>query len=1023
MAEMAQLAAARPRRDGEFEVLRILCDRGAPVELLAIVSCASLRAWRRVRLLVRASLAQLLPPLVRRAAGVHGSPGYARCAAAARWLAITAGPGPVAALAGVLVGTPRVPPDLAAALCDAGVSITAAQLAYAVAARVPGVESWVVSHRSGLPALTEAICSTRRPELGFSAAELKALLPRLQPDELADAAALAFNALSPTAAGVLLAHLESPAAQLAQLDARHAQALRDAPAQRRRGVLVAHRGQLRVPPLVKALREEQVQERAELVARHAALRAALTPALLERLLLSAAERGHGRLLLQLCALPEAAEVSVGAAAPLLEAAVSRADVGALAGLAATKAAKALPVSAVASLLRQAVQRGFSSGAAVLVGLPAAAAIAGGEAAALLRLATQQQDRATVASLHALRGAADVSSQSVGELLRAALQQQDAGTAGALATLLAAQLIPPGQLGSIVALGLRSRLAASTSALLELQGAQQLDPGTLAGLMETAIECAAQSSCVTKLASLPAAAAVPPARLSGLLAAALAAGERNNSFATFAQMLRLQGAASVEPESLLGLLTRALRRAGPTACQEICDAPVAAQLPAASVASLLRDALRLGRATAAECVVGLPGVAQLGVADVQALLRLSARGVGVMAVTSTLCGLPASDLIPTAVVAELLQSAISRASCSGVEVLAALPGAEEMLPEELAPLLLQEVISQSECDCVLARLCALSCGDNLPASTIAELLRAALSHGNGPAAVQLCELPAADDMSPAEVLAALEAALALDDVTEAQAGGLGGLATHKPLAAVEELLGLQGAWDLESEAIAGLAASALQLGKTSLLLQVLATPPGRRIAGGELARLLELAVAGGRDAGLVALCWLPAAEAALDAETMTRLITVAIQANCSRDVLLRVLGLQAPGYRGLLGAAALSGEAIAELLEAAVIKRASSYSSYWHSVPALCQLAAAPGVAAIPADCVTRMLRTAVRLGSSCLADLAALPAARALPPAAARELVEHAWALGAPPRVTQPLAGLLASAHEAAAAEQLQPQA
>lgn len=136
-----------------FSIVFTSCSTS--ISIIARFSTASNACERIARAYLRANVGKYLPKAVKQITWPAE-----KQLAALKWAVELVGPTATTSVSDACIAIPRVPAAVATILVEGGVVINEVQLVKASIQRTPGIEVWVKSHFSSVPAIIEAVCTT-----------------------------------------------------------------------------------------------------------------------------------------------------------------------------------------------------------------------------------------------------------------------------------------------------------------------------------------------------------------------------------------------------------------------------------------------------------------------------------------------------------------------------------------------------------------------------------------------------------------------------------------------------------------------------------------------------------------------------------------------------------------------------------------------------------------------------------------------------------------------------------------------
>lgn len=820
--------------------------------------------------------------------------------------------------------------------------------------------------------------------------ELLRLLPQLRPQDLPDLLHVASNALDPKPAVRILQYFNGCAQELQQLRVRHQQQLRDAPAQRRRGLMILHKGNIQLPPCLKQLRLDHQEEESQLQAKYQQVEQQLAhPGLMDALLATAATRGHDELVKELVSRP-AFQVSAEPTAAALQCALQQKNTAMALMLFQSTAAQSLPASGVLALLELAVERSQSATIwALLRRLQVVQRTPVASVVSLLQTAVHMQNTPAVEALCKLPAAADVSSRSIAAMLEVAVGSRDPSTVQLLLLLPSSQLVNQSTLTDMIMTALRQKTFTICSSLLQQQSAQLLSAGVLAELALTAVQ-SNNLTCLDQLLAMPQAANIRAAATARLLQASLDTGILSRSYESVLKVLQLNAAHSITSDQLRDLLQAAVHAGASAVVERLCQLQAAQQLAPEVVGRLCFEALTSDMPTIAAHLCRLPQAQQLDAHTVGMLMKAALQmeeGPDHTILLSLSNIASAQQSMDASTVEDLVRVAMKGDSCSCTSTLLGLPAAGQLSSSTLADLLWLELNlgskeREDECGCVSNNLCSLlAVAEPLPAARVAELLVTAVQNygtvSASAAIAGLCGVPESQVIGPSHATTILKAAMQLPDVMGYRMNGSVREVLPIKLPIVSTIAELTGGHAIEASVVMELLQQALRLDKRSMLLHLTALQAAQHMTPEDASNILQLAVELGRIASLDIICKLPAMSRLSAGQVVTALHAAMTLGQTSQGALTKLSSLPA--------AAQLQAEEVCNLLLTVMQRMGSVIGRAADAVKVLCKL---PGAAALSPGQLQELMRTALQLTDSLVMQhLCGMDAAKQLEAACIAQLI------------------------------------
>ncbi|KAF8064598.1 rnaseh2b [Scenedesmus sp. PABB004] len=665
-----------------------------------------------------------------------------------------------------------------------------------------------------------------------------------------------------------------------------------------------------------------------------ALPAARVAALLARVLQGRGNERRGDCLRLLLDLPGAADLTVSALLPVLEAAVMAADQTSACVLLAAPAAAALGPATIESLLRCVVLQ--SPGVNWLP--PANPLDEEGDGA------PADGEPPLLAALLALPRAAQLVPASVAERVLAPAVQ-----------LRAAQLLPT----------LAARLP--------------LDAGVLAPVIES---CLADSTNMPDLASTlaasPAAEALPTATVARFMHAAIAAGNEP----AVSALAGLPGAAGVGGGDVAGLLRRAMAEQLERAVGALAGLPGAAALQPEVLGELLATAIDYGLDDAASAL--LRCAAAIGGAPPRGALELLIRA----------CEMHMADAVCSGIWSALVGPSLEAAQAPGAQAEAAQPGVAQPEAAQAEAAQAPEA-AQAEAAQARKQKGALEGGGQQDVAQQQQQQQRDQEAGGQPpagggSAAQLERLLAAAErhhyLGALSGLLSLPFAEALIGAGRVEAMLAQAVRLHHE-SAVEALVRLPAAAQLGPAVVERLVVAALRVGCGSMLEELLGLPGAAGLGADALERLLLAAIRAEFADAVDTLLWrLEPAAAELPAERVEALVLAALQQLDTSSVESLA---DAGGGHG-----AAPAPAPARALPPAAVSRLLGVAVSLRLPDGVALLAGLPAAAGVPHDALRDHALRAIETGCGDALRLLELLPDAALPPAALAELLRAALSAG-----------------------------
>lgn len=837
-------------------------------------------------------------------------------------------------------------------------------------------------------------------------AELKLLLPFLQPQDLPDLLHITVNCLNPSAAQAVLQYvLSPPAAELQQLTKQQTAQIKAAPSQRRRGVLMLFQGRMQVPPPAKELKLQHKKERQDLWEKRQQLKQQLTTCLVEELLLTAAVRGHTQLVQQLCGVPAAQQMSADTAGAVLRYAVKHNDEDTLDSIVSDiPAVQHVTGTTAAQLMHLALDRSFNEAWPHLINLPAASTIPAAQMVSLMKYSIQADSRIAITALCQLPAAANIiGAGCIVQLLQMAVVLGDHCAIKVVGHLPTASSVAVSQWASLLLRGLRQG-ADTFSTLVKVPAVQQLHGAHLVEVCQAVVQTGFREGLELLLA-LPGAQHIQPA---GIMQAALCHGVHHDPRSSIFQRLCLHSSAqNVTAGAVVNLIKFVVSFEAADndhkLISKLCMLRAAKQLAAPAVFSLMMSALQASKPAAAGVLLGLLGAAaaQMDSSSISSLLQAVVaqgdagwKGEGrATQLLKRLCSSRAAEQVSSSCLGPLIYQVISRGLLIALAPLCSLT-VFVALQEADAVAILQLAMHHSH-PVVMGMLTHALSAHSISPTAVAQVLRTGMqkcsieasctsgTHATSTQArmKQLYQLSAAQHIASADILDILQTAMQLPN-------NLNDAGTHTEVHLIElvdELCKLTPTRNLGPAEVAGLMQTAVQKNKLSMLLQLRLLPAAAHISTATALGLLQSAVEVDARRCFAILCHLPAVQQ-LNSQQICSIIELSLRLSCSMGLIERACGLQQVG-KGLQTLQVLTSQDAGDLLQ-------QSLQHYTSEVTQL--LTKLPAAQSIPTEKVLRLLKLAVELDDAGehLKVLGQLPAAKLVSMGDLSSLLQVAYTQG-----------------------------
>jgi hypothetical protein len=608
-----------------------------------------------------------------------------------------------------------------------------------------------------------------------------------------------------------------------------------------------------------------------------------------------------------CTLPAAAALGSDAVAQLLLIAV-QANAGdqCIHTLSKLPAAAQINSMQLTEILQAAVQSRSVECLRTLFRLPAAEDMSSKQVAAVLLTALQQDSTACAHAIlqqfPAFLRMADITSEDVMRLLRGAFRAplwqhhsldaakivSDVCKVGAASQLSSAELTK--LLVAAASLDLQKSampdydVAVSMLCSLELKDRPHLSSDQLFAVLHMAVQHVNERvmHCIC-LHPLLATQLLRSEQAVQLLNAAVENGSADCLF----HVCMLVAGVQLTSDQVMPAVTEAVGKERTACLMQLCRLQAVYDLSGESVAGMMYDSARCGSAGCLKLLCRLPAAERMSSTDVVGCMTAAAQVEDIGSSTECmryLCALPAAEGMNRTQMLSVLEEAVKSGSAGRVKLLCSLPAAEHLSSTDVvdsvtAAAQVDDVCSSTEC---MRYLCGVPAAKGMNRTQMLSLLKAAVKSGSAGSVKLLCSLPAAEQLSGADVVDCVTAAAQVVDVRSGTDCMLQlcGLTAAKSLTSTQVTTVLQAAVQrgsaicvkllcrsraaeqLSSADVVDCVAAAAQVedaaGGTDCMLHLCGLTAAKSLNPTQVTIVLEAAVKRGSEACTALLCQLPAA---------------------------------------------------------------------------------------------------------------------------------------------------------------------